>query len=662
MQSSTLKPHKRLLSGVTALALLVTTLAPTASAHAMRKPIAEEKQPSGSRRTIQIKQPIVPGESKGEEFELYLNMTTPLAEKITQETGLDIQISPGAQKIANYTIGAGYFGKLHFARDKEKQFVGVKFIQNDANKLDAIQLGLKEADIQLKLAGSPYIMPLLDYHDYKYAANNYRNDVFMTDTLMLFMPLDTFGNGAFFQKQLALLTDAATKKKLMEHVAISVLKGLTFMHEKGFAHLDLHPANITMDRRTGAVHLIDFGCSKPIVDSKVVLEKDAYNMEDAIGHTKVYFTPERLAKRRFEEEKRGADVGDAEVLPKLFPSTDHYAMAISLYEMCFNRYPIPENTPYANKLTTWDYDFFEALRGGLSGLKNRNNNGQDIQAFLWDFFEPNYKKRLKPQDALKRYENFQELSGDEGAVAFNFLLGKLPLPQPASAPEVKVENYVNKGQYVKETDSPAAADFANNKASPGQKKGDQTPEKEVRPTWLKTQDDAVFQRFLKGVLVYRPTEGSDVGKIELRVADLANPLEGIFDLSKCGDAGKYLSIATEYRKGKIEANENKLEIWLAPRFLIEKNLSGDAKHFQPIMGNWDGQKAPVGLFFTYGGWNGSDHMQYYDYLTTQSMDELSDGENYYGKWERTSHTHFAPFSVPISLHTHLAQIKIFMYF
>ena len=48
----------------------------------------------------------------------------------------------------------------------------------------------------------------------------------------------------------------------------------------------------------------------------------------------------------------------------------------------------------------------------------------------------------------------------------------------------------------------------------------------------------IYERFLKGVLVYRPTEGSDVGKIELPTAALTNPLGSSFDLSSCGDRGQ----------------------------------------------------------------------------------------------------------------------------
>ena len=157
--------------------------------------------------------------------------------------------------------------------------------------------------------------------------------------------------------------------------------------------------------------------------------------------------------------------------------------------------------------------------------------------------------------------------------------------------------------------------------------------KAVIPEIVRGYED-IYERFLKGVLVYRPTEGSDVGKIELPIAALTNPLESTFDLSSCGDTGQRLSIATGYRKGQISSNANKTEVWISPRFLIEKNLEGSASHFKDIMGAWDAKKAPVGLFFTWGGY---DTLSRYDYITTQDYDILS-SENLYTKW-RLSKSH-----------------------
>ena len=128
----------------------------------------------------------------------------------------------------------------------------------------------------------------------------------------------------------------------------------------------------------------------------------------------------------------------------------------------------------------------------------------------------------------------------------------------------------------------------------------------------------IYRRFLMGKLIYRPNPGSDEGKIELPIRDLANPLEGTFELSRCGDTGQYISISTGYRKGLKAENARKTEIWITPRFLVERDLASTARNLQPIMGNWDATTAPVGLFWTNGSW--SD--EYFDYLTTNSWDAL----------------------------------------
>jgi hypothetical protein len=131
----------------------------------------------------------------------------------------------------------------------------------------------------------------------------------------------------------------------------------------------------------------------------------------------------------------------------------------------------------------------------------------------------------------------------------------------------------------------------------------------------------ICPEFLNGKLIYRPVVGSDEGMIELLISKLWNPLRGTFDLSGCGDTYNYLSISTGYRIGKRAENASKVEIWFAPRVLIEKELNTTAKHFQEIFpGNWN-ESAPVGMFWTWGGWAADDHDM--DYLTTENMDNLS---------------------------------------
>ena len=140
--------------------------------------------------------------------------------------------------------------------------------------------------------------------------------------------------------------------------------------------------------------------------------------------------------------------------------------------------------------------------------------------------------------------------------------------------------------------------------------------------------EEIYQQFLNGVLIYRPNLESDEGMIQLKISDLLNPLEGTFDLSGCGDTGQYLSISTGYRKGMKAENKDKLEIWLAPRFMVEKKLKSSASHLQPIMDNWKEDTAPIGILWSWGGWS---DLSWYDYLTTQDTYVIS-SKNLYENW------------------------------
>jgi hypothetical protein len=109
-----------------------------------------------------------------------------------------------------------------------------------------------------------------------------------------------------------------------------------------------------------------------------------------------------------------------------------------------------------------------------------------------------------------------------------------------------------------------------------------------------------YQKFLMGVLVYRPDKETDKGSINLRISDLSNPLQGTFDISQCGEAWKHLCISTGYHKQNKAENANKVEIWLTPRFLVEKELSGSANHFKEIFPDKWNKEVLVGIIWTWG--------------------------------------------------------------
>lgn len=147
--------------------------------------------------------------------------------------------------------------------------------------------------------------------------------------------------------------------------------------------------------------------------------------------------------------------------------------------------------------------------------------------------------------------------------------------------------------------------------------------------------EEVYEKFVRGRLTYKPFPHSDAGRIDLPIRALVNPLEGEFDLSRCGDYWKHLSFSTGYRKGIRPGNAGKFELWIAPYFLIKRNLRtwflfpGASAHLNPAMENWKPSKAPLGLFYT---WGEADIRQY-DYLISNSFEQLSDN-NLYEKWAK----------------------------
>ncbi|WP_331256104.1 hypothetical protein [Candidatus Bealeia paramacronuclearis] len=112
-------------------------------------------------------------------------------------------------------------------------------------------------------------------------------------------------------------------------------------------------------------------------------------------------------------------------------------------------------------------------------------------------------------------------------------------------------------------------------------------------------------------MIYNPNPNNNEGQVNLFISSLPNPLEGTFDLSKCGKTEEDLSINVGYREGKKTENAGKLEICIAPWFLIKKNLSTTATYLKPIMADWSQEKVQVRIFWTGGCW---DNLDSYDDL------------------------------------------------
>lgn len=127
----------------------------------------------------------------------------------------------------------------------------------------------------------------------------------------------------------------------------------------------------------------------------------------------------------------------------------------------------------------------------------------------------------------------------------------------------------------------------------------------------------ICETFLNGRIQYTPDKENP---ITLLIADLKQPFSGAFNLSTCKDAGMFISIRTGYRKKKIEENDEKMEIWLTPWFIVNGE-SSTTSHLAPILSQWNGADAPIGIFWTWGKWT---YLTFYEYLISHGINSLSD--------------------------------------
>lgn len=146
--------------------------------------------------------------------------------------------------------------------------------------------------------------------------------------------------------------------------------------------------------------------------------------------------------------------------------------------------------------------------------------------------------------------------------------------------------------------------------------------KDLRPTIkipaiAKGYED-VYLQFLKLKLVYKPDPKSDAGRKEFPIASLANPLEGTFDLSGCGDSGRHIQVSTGFRTRVDPINKTKAEIWIVPQFVLQRDPRAkpvnDFLETLPIERN-----KPFAIMYTWGGWN---DLSWYEVVGTNGNREV----------------------------------------
>lgn len=131
---------------------------------------------------------------------------------------------------------------------------------------------------------------------------------------------------------------------------------------------------------------------------------------------------------------------------------------------------------------------------------------------------------------------------------------------------------------------------------------------------------------LKGMSIrYKPDPESDKGIKISKIPAFVSPFGYDFNLSKCGEAGKHVRIQIDYRREKDPQSKDKMEVWIAPKFIVQKDLSTTAAHYEPIMSEWL-PEASFGIFYTW--WNWYD-MNWYSYLVTHAPCELNEKNCFY---------------------------------
>jgi hypothetical protein len=139
--------------------------------------------------------------------------------------------------------------------------------------------------------------------------------------------------------------------------------------------------------------------------------------------------------------------------------------------------------------------------------------------------------------------------------------------------------------------------------------------------------------FYNGILQYTPTDGSK--GVTSKFSGLKDK-DGTFDLSTCGDTGKYLVITTNMdRFFKIqEENKDKTVILITPRSLVEQRTAPDHP-FATHMAGWDADNAPVGMFWR---WGNDKNLAWVDSLTTEKMMGIS-ACNLFENWRKSARSH-----------------------
>jgi PAS domain S-box-containing protein len=108
------------------------------------------------------------------------------------------------------------------------------------------------------------------------------------------------------------------------HVAIGLATAIDRLHQHGFIHKDIKPANVLVNSVTGQCWLIGFG-----IASRLPRERQAPEPPEFIGGTLAYMAPEQTGRMNRSIDSR----------------SDLYALGVTLYEMLTGNLPFTASDP-----------------------------------------------------------------------------------------------------------------------------------------------------------------------------------------------------------------------------------------------------------------------------------------------------------------------------
>jgi len=196
-------------------------------------------------------------------------------------------------------IGEGAMGAVWKAYDSViRRFVALKLLPRDGRSADAQDRFMREA----RAAGAlqhPNIVTIYDLGE--------------SDS-QLFIAMELV-DGQDLSSLIALSEPLALERKL--DIAIEVLQGLSYAHERGIIHRDVKPSNVRI-ASDGSVKIMDFGIAR--------LQSADVTGSGAIVGTPTYMAPEQITN--------GA----------ITPATDIFAVGCLLYELLAYHKPFEGET------------------------------------------------------------------------------------------------------------------------------------------------------------------------------------------------------------------------------------------------------------------------------------------------------------------------------